>query len=367
MNPYITISGRRIGYGYPTYIVAEISANHGHNFDSAAKLVRAAKEAGADAVKLQTYTAATLTIPSDRPPFRISGGTLWDSKTLYELYTEAYTPWEWHLGLQSIARQSGLDLFSTPFDVTAIDLLEGLGVPAHKVASFELVDVGLIRKIAATGKPIIMSTGLASLEEIEEAVTVAREAGAREIALLKCTSAYPASPEEMNLRTIADLGNRFQVPSGLSDHTLGIAAATAAVAVGASIIEKHITLSRSTPGPDSAFSLEPQEFREMVAAVRTVEAALGQVHYGPSSSERKSLIFRRSLFVVKPIKAGEKFSSDNVRSIRPAHGLHPRYLDKVLRSTAACDIDEGTPLTWEQVVCDEAIGMAAAASATESR
>ena len=351
MNPHITINGRRIGSGWPVYIVAEISANHGHSFESAVKLVRAAKQVGADAVKLQTYTADTLTIPSDKVPFRISGGTLWDNKTLYQLYSEAYTPWEWHQDLKRIAEDCELDLFSTPFDPTAVEFLENLGMPAHKVASFEIVDIGLVGRIARTGKPIIMSTGMASLEEIEEAVAAARGAGGREIALLKCTSSYPAPASDMNLRTITDLAHRFQVPVGLSDHTLGIAATTAAVVLGASIIEKHITLSRNTPGPDSAFSLEPEEFRQMVDAVRAVESGLGHVQYGPSSSETKSLVFRRSLFVVKPVRAGEKFSLENVRSIRPAHGLHPRHLDNVFECTAACDIDAGTPLSWELVVC----------------
>src|SRR5260370_1007773 len=297
IGPYLNINERRIGVGYPTYIIAELSANHGQDFDQAVQLVRAAKETGADAVKLQTYTADTLTIRSDRPEFRVQGGTLWDGRTLYDLYCEAYTPWDWQPKLKVLACQIGIDLFSTPFDRSAVAFLEGMNVPAYKVASFELVDLPLIEQIARTGKPMIMSTGMASLAEITEAVEAARGAGATEIALLKCTSAYPAPPEEINLRTIAHLADAFGVPVGLSDHTLGIAVPVAAVALRASIVEKHLTLSRAMPGPDSAFSLEPDEFKAMVEAIRTAEKALGHIHYGLGHKEEASRAFRRSLFV----------------------------------------------------------------------
>lgn len=348
MGAEIKIAGRTVGVGHPVYVIAEVSANHHQDFEQAVKIIHAAKEAGADAVKLQTYTPDTMTIASSRREFRING-TIWDGRNLYELYGEAYTPWEWQPKLKQVAGDLGLDLFSTPFDATAVDFLEQMGVPAHKVASFELVDLPLIQKMACTGKPLIMSTGMAAIEEIDEAVATARRAGASEIALLKCTSAYPARAEEMNLRTIPELARRFEVPVGLSDHTMGVAVPVAAVAVGACIIEKHITLSRSDPGPDSAFSLEPQEFKAMVDAVRVAEKALGEVHFGVSDKEAASRVFRRSLFIVKDVKRGDKFTAENVRSIRPGHGLHTRHLDEVLGRRAACDIERGTPLSWELV------------------
>jgi N-acetylneuraminate synthase len=337
-----------IGAGYPAYLIAELSANHHQRFEQAVKIIRAAKEAGADAVKLQTYTPDTITIACDRPEFRIAG-TIWDGRNLHELYGEACTPWEWQPRLQNVANDLGLDLFSTPFDATAVDFLEAMNVPAHKVASFELVDIPLIQKMARTGKPLIMSTGMATVEEIEEAMQAARDAGAKQIALLKCTSSYPAPAEEMNLRTIPELARRFGVPAGLSDHTMGIAVPVAAVTLGACIIEKHITLSRAEPGPDSSFSLEPHEFKAMVDAVRVAEKALGEVHFGCSAKEASSRVFRRSLFVVQDVKRGDLFTADNVRSIRPGHGLHPRHLPEVLGRHAACDIERGTPLNWELV------------------
>jgi len=350
MSPRIQIGDRLIGEGLSTYVIAELSANHNQDFTQAVRIIEAAKLAGADAIKLQTYTPDTITIPSSQEYFRVSGGTLWDGKTLYDLYGEAYTPWEWQPKLKQAANDLGMDLFSSAFDATAVDFLERMGVPAHKVASFELVDIPLIEKMARTGKPLIMSTGMASIEEIEEAVSAARLAGATQIALLKCTSAYPARAEDMNLRTIPELAQRFQVPAGLSDHTMGVAAPVAAVALGASIIEKHLTLSRSTPGPDSAFSLEPEEFKAMVDAVRTAEKALGEVHFGLTEKEQASRRFRRSLFVVKEVKQGQLFDSENVRSIRPGDGLHTRHLKEVLGKRAARDIDGGTPLCWELVV-----------------
>lgn len=346
MPNIITIGHRRIGPGEPTYVIAEMSANHNQSLDQAARILEAAKEAGADAVKLQTYTADTLTIDCDKECFRISGGP-WDGRVLHELYREAFTPWEWQPRLQEIARALGIDLFSTPFDATAVAFLEDMGVPAHKVASFEIVDLPLIRLVARTGKPIIMSTGMATLAEIDEAVRTAREAGASQIALVKCTSAYPAPAEEANLRTIPHLAEAFGVPVGLSDHTLDIAVPLAAVTLGACIVEKHFTLSRGVPGPDTAFSLEPQEFKAMVEAVRTAEKAIGQVHYGVSEREAGSRVFRRSLFVVQDMKAGEPFTRKNVRSIRPGHGLHTRYLEEILGRSASRDVARGTPLSWD--------------------
>ncbi len=346
----IKIGNRSVGVGQPVYAVAELSANHNHEFDQAVRIIQAAKEAGADAVKLQTYTPGTITMASDRPEFQVRGGTLWDGRTLHDLYAEAFTPWEWQPRLKRAAEELGMDCFSSAFDPTAVDFLEEMNVPAHKVASFELVDIPLIQKMARTGKPLIVSTGMASVEEIEEALQTAREAGATQIALLKCTSAYPAPADEMNLRTIPEMARRFAVPVGLSDHTMGIAAPVAAVALGACIIEKHLTLSRSVPGPDSAFSLEPHEFRAMVDAVRIAEKALGEVHFGCSGKEEASRAFRRSLFVVDDVKEGEAFTAANVRSIRPANGLHPRHLAEVLGKRAARSIKRGTPLCWEFVV-----------------
>lgn len=342
----IEIAGRRVGVGQPVYIVAEVSANHNQDFGQAVKLIEAAKEAGADAVKLQTYTPDTLTIDSDREYFRIGGGTLWDGQTLYQLYGEAYTPWEWQPKLKATADDLGVDLFSTAYDASAVDFLEEMGVPVHKVASFELVDIPLIEKMARTGKPLIISTGMASLEEIGEAVEAARGAGARQIALLKCTSAYPAPPDEMHLRAIPHLAEAFHVPVGLSDHTLGIAVPVAAVVLGACIIEKHLTLSRRIAGPDSAFSLEPEEFKAMVESVRTAEKALGEIRYGASEREARSRVFRRSLFVVEDIKAGELFTEENVRSIRPGHGLSPKHLKDVLGRRASRHIAKGTPFDY---------------------
>ena len=342
----IKIGERRIGTGNPTYVIAEVSANHHHKFDEAVKIIRAAKDAGCDAVKLQTYTADTITIACDRPEFRIEG-TIWEGRNLHDLYGEAYTPWDWQPRLKQVANDLGLDLFSSPFDATAVDFLETMNVPAYKLASFELVDIPLIQKMAHTGKPVIMSTGMATLEEIGEAVAAGRQAGAKEIALLKCTSAYPAPAEEMNLRTIPELARQFGVPVGLSDHTIGTAVPVAAVAMGACIIEKHITLSRSEPGPDSAFSLEPHEFKEMVDAVRVAEKALGEVCFGLGEKESSSRIFRRSLFMVKDVKRGEILTAESVRSIRPGHGLHTRHLPEVLGQRAVRDIERGTPLDWD--------------------
>jgi N-acetylneuraminate synthase len=345
----LRIGSRRIGPGEPVYVIAELSANHHQEFDEAVRLVHAARIAGADAVKLQTYTPATITLDCDSSEFRLGAGTLWAGRRLYDLYREACTPWEWQPRLLDAAHEIGLELFSTPFDDSAVDFLEAMGVGAYKIASFEIVDLGLIERVARTGKPVIMSTGMATLPEIAEAMRTARDAGAEEVALLKCTSAYPAPPDEMHLRTIPDLAAAFQVPVGLSDHTLGGEVAVAAVALGACIVEKHFTLSRSRPGPDSAFSLEPSEFRAMVDAIRVVERALGEVHYGPANRERASLVFRRSLFAVEDIAPGEPFTRRNVRSIRPGTGLAPKHLGALLGRYAAVAVPRGTPLRWEHV------------------
>lgn len=333
------------------YIIAEISANHNGSLERAEAIVRAAADAGADAIKLQTYTADTMTIPCDNEYFRIKG-TLWDGKTLHDLYQEAHTPWEWQPRLKALANDLGMDCFSTPFDATAVDFLEKMDVPCHKVASFEVVDIPLLKKIAATGKPVIMSTGMASLAEIDEAVTTLRGNGTTELALLKCTSAYPAPPEEANLRTIPHLAQAFNCVAGLSDHTLGSAVAVGAVAVGARIIEKHFTLARADGGPDSAFSMEPDEFKQMVQDIRTVEKALGSVCYDLTPKQKESKVFRRSLFVVKDMKAGDVFTEENVRSIRPGYGLHPRFLSIILGKQAAINIRQGTPLSLSYAMLD---------------
>jgi pseudaminic acid synthase len=348
MGLCIEINGHKIGPGFPVYIIAELSANHCQDFDQAINLIKAAKTAGANAVKVQTYTPETLTLQSSKKPFHIQG-TAWDGRRLYDLYEEASMDWAWQPKLKVEANQLGLDFFSTAFDPSAVDFLEEMNVPAHKVASFEIVDIPLVQRMAKTGKPLIISTGMATAEEIEEAVSAAREAGAKEIALLKCVSAYPASVSDMNLRSIPDLSARFGVPAGLSDHTLGGIVPMVAVAVGACIIEKHLTLSRAIKGPDSAFSSEPAEFTEMVQSIRTVEEALGQIVYGASESEVATKKFRRSLFVVKDVKAGEVFTEDNVRSIRPADGLPPKLMKELLGHRAKRDIEKGTPLEWSLI------------------
>jgi N-acetylneuraminate synthase len=343
------IGKRDVGPGHPVFIVAELSANHHQSFDEAVELIRESKAAGADAVKLQTYTADTITLRSDRPQFRVGGGMLWDGRLLHDLYQEAFTPWEWQPKLKAVAEELGLECFSSPFDATAVDFLEGMGVPAHKVASFEVVDLPLLERIGRTKKPVIMSTGMATLAEIEDAVRALRAAGTTDLALLKCTSAYPAPAAEADLRTIPHLAAAFGVVAGLSDHTLGTAVPVVAVSLGACIIEKHLTRSRAVPGPDSAFSLEPHELKQLVDAVRTAEQALGSVRYGPSERERASLQYRRSLFAVEDIRAGEPFTERNVRSIRPAHGLPPKELPRVLGRRATRDLERGTPLGWDDV------------------
>lgn len=330
------------------FVIAELSANHNGSVERAEAIIRAAAEAGADAVKLQTYTADTLTIPCDNDYFRIKG-TMWEGRTLYELYKEAYTPWEWTPRLMVCAKDLGMDCFSTPFDSTAVGFLESCGVSRYKVASFELVDIPLLKKIASTHKPVIMSTGMASLAEIDEAVRTLRENGTTDLTLLKCTSAYPAPAEEANLRTIPHLAQAFNCKAGLSDHTMGSAVAVAAVALGATVIEKHFTLVRADGGPDGAFSMEPAEFKQMVDDIRTVEKALGSVSYEITEKQKASAIFRRSLFVVNDIEAGEAFTPKNVRSIRPGHGLHTRHLPLILGRQARVALHRGTPLSWDSV------------------
>jgi len=344
MTSSITIGKRRVGPGHPTYIIAEISSNHNQDFATARDLVHAAKVAGADAVKLQTFTPEIHTLDLDREIFRVKGGTQWDDQTLFDLYRRCSMPWDWQPRLKEIADGLGIDLFSAAADPSGVDFLEKMGVPAHKVASFEIVDLALIGRMARTGKPLIISTGMANLCEIQEAVDAARDAGAGEIALLKCTSSYPAPVDEMNLLTIPHLQEMFDLPVGLSDHTLGNVASIAAVTLGASIVEKHFTLSRSIPTPDASFSLEPAEFRNMVDAVRDAEKVMGRVYYGMTEHEKSGLVFRRSLFVIKDMKKGDIFSEENVRSIRPGFGLKPKYLNHILGKRAECDIKRGTPL-----------------------
>jgi len=347
-NEFI-IGKHTIDDSHPVYIIAEMSANHNRDFEQAVKIIHAAGEAGADAIKLQTYTPDTISIDCDNGYFQIGRGTIFEGQTLYNLYKEAFTPWEWQPKLKEIANKLGLDLFSSPFDYTAVDFLEKMDVPAYKIASPELVDIPLIQRVARTGKPIIMSTGMATLSEIDEAVEASKKLGGSQLALLKCTSAYPATPEEMNLRTIPHMAEAFQLPVGLSDHTLGIAVPIAAVSLGACIIEKHLTLSRSISGPDSAFSIEPQEFKEMVNAIRIVEKSIGSISYHSTQEEKSVRIYRRSLFAVKDIKADEVLTEQNVRSIRPGYGLHPRYLNTVLGKRVNKFIDRGTPLNWDLI------------------
>jgi len=334
--------------GAPVYIIAEISANHNQSLQRAIEIVHAASEAGANAVKLQTYTADTITLDSDKDYFRVKG-TIWNGMTLHKLYSEAFTPWEWHSEIRAESKKLGMDFFSSPFDSTAVEFLESIDTDAYKIASSEIVDIPLLEKVGATGRPVILSTGMATMAEIDEAVSTLRGAGAVDIVLLKCTAAYPAPPEEMNLKTIPNMAEAFQVPVGLSDHSMGHEVAIAAVALGAVAVEKHLTLKRSDGGPDSAFSMEPVEFGEMVRAIRLVENAMGKVSYAPSESEVIPRKYRRSLFIAEDVKAGEMFTERNVRSVRPGDGLHTRYLGKVIGKKASRDLEKGTPLAWEDI------------------
>ena len=342
----IQIKDRIIGKGYPAYIIAEMSANHAGDLDLAKEIIREAKKSGADCVKLQTYTADTLTIDCDNSYFKIEDGT-WQGENLYQLYQKAYTPWEWQKELKEEADRIGIDIFSTPFDKSAVDFLEQIDMEFYKIASFEVVDIPLIRYIASKGKPIIMSTGMASLGEIEDAVREIRSQGNEQIALLKCSSAYPAITENMNLKTLVNMAETFQVPTGLSDHSMGSLGAVTAVTLGANIIEKHFCLSRKIDNPDSSFSMEPEEFKQMVEDIRMAEQAIGTVRYGVSEQEQENVKFRRSLFVVKDIKKGEKLTQENVRSIRPGYGMAPKHYDDVLGKCANRDIKRGTPLQYD--------------------
>lgn len=343
------IAGRPVGPGHPMYVIAEISANHMQQYDIAERLVREAAAAGVDAVKLQTYTPDTITLKSDAPPFHIKADSPWAGRTLYELYEDAYTPWEWHRPLADVAAEVGVHLFSSPFDLSAVEFLQTEDAPAYKVASFEIVDHGLIEAVARTGRPMILSTGMATLAEIDEAVRVARRAGATQLALLRCNSGYPAPPAQMNLRTIPHLRDAFEVVVGLSDHTIGSEAAIVALSLGACILEKHIVLDRSSEALDAEFSMEPAEFTAMVNSIRAAEQMLGSVRYGPTEAEAASARHRRSLFAVQDIAAGETLTPQNVRSIRPGDGLHPRHLEDVLGATAREPLPKGTPITWRHL------------------
>ena len=344
----VSIDGRVIGGGR-VFVIAELSANHGGSIERAKETIHAAADAGADAIKLQTYRPESITLESDAPIFRVGDGNLWSGRTLFDLYREAMTPWEWHAELFDEARRLGLCIFSSPFDFAAVDFLQDLDAPAYKIASFEILDHGLIAKAAATGKPLVISTGMATAEEIDEAVKVARSNGAGGVVLLHCNSTYPADAAQMDLATIADMRTRWSCPVGLSDHTLSPTSSIAAVALGAAALEKHITMRRSDGGPDGAFSLEPHEFAALVESVRETEAAVGAVRYGPSASEVGSLAFRRSLFVVADVASGDRFSPDNTRSIRPAGGLPPKFADAVWGRRAAKAVSRGTPLDWSMV------------------
>jgi pseudaminic acid synthase len=343
----IEIKNKSIGRNESVFIIAELSANHRGNFDLAVKTIKAMKEAGADAVKLQTYTADTITLDCDNKYFQIKQGTIWDGITLYKLYQTAYTPWEWQPKLKKIAEEEGLIFFSTPFDHTAVDFLEEMNVPAYKIASFEINDIPLIEYIAAKGKPMIISTGIATLADIEEAVAACKRKGNTQIALLHCVSSYPAPVEKSNLLTMPNMKETFKTVVGLSDHSMGSTVAITAVALGAKIIEKHFILDSNLGGPDASFSMEPAEFKFMVKSIREAEKALGEINYELTEAKKDNReIFSRSLFVVKDVKGGEIFTKENVRSIRPGYGLHTRYLKDILGKKAKKNIEKGTPLTW---------------------
>lgn len=344
--PSITIAGRRISSDAPPYIIAELSANHNGRLETALEIIRAAKRAGADAVKLQTYTADTITLNCDSEEFQIHGG-LWGGKTLYQLYKEAHMPWAWHKPLFEYAHDIGITIFSSPFDNTAVDLLEDLNAPAYKIASFEAVDLPLIRYVASTGKPMIISTGMADAEEIQNAIDAAREGGCKELAILHCVSGYPAPAEDYNLRTIADMMQRFGCVTGLSDHTLDNTTAIASVVLGASIIEKHVTLDRTAGGPDDSFSLEPSELLALCRDSKTAWSTLGSVDYGRKSSEQGNAQFRRSLYFVKPLKAGAIVTPDVVRSVRPGFGLPPKCMDSILGRAVIIDVEANTPVSMK--------------------
>jgi N-acetylneuraminate synthase len=345
-NASIVISGRQIAPTFPPYVVAEISANHNRNIENAFRIIDAARQAGADAVKIQTYRPDTITLNCDDEEFRLRGG-LWDGRTLYDLYEEAHLPWEWHAPLFDYAYKLGITIFSSPFDNTAVDLLEDLNVPAYKIASFEAVDLPLIKYVASTGKPMIISTGMTDAEEIQEAINAAREGGCKEIVILHCVSGYPAPAHDYNLCTVSDMIKRFGLVTGLSDHTLENTTAIASVALGVSIIEKHVTLDRGGGGPDDSFSLEPKELEALCRDVKIAWEALGKIDYAIKSSEACNIKFRRSLYFIKDISAGDRITSDAVRSVRPGYGLAPKYLGDIIGGKLIRAVKENTPVTWD--------------------
>ena len=353
MRKELMIDGKKLSDKSDTYIIAEMSANHLHNLDRAKRIIDVAKECGADAIKLQTYRPDTITIDCRGPEFMATPGSPWENMNLFELYKEAYTPWEWHGELMDYANKVGITCFSSPFDLTAIDLLEELNVPAYKIASFEINDIPLIKKAAMTGKPIIMSTGIADMSDIELALRTCKEAGNDKVILLKCVSEYPTPYEEINLRTLTNMSETFDCVVGVSDHSFGSAVAVAGVALGARVIEKHLTLSRKDGGPDGTFSMEPQEFKNMVTDIRNVEKALGKVTYELTEKQKKSKGRSRSLYVVSDIKKGEIFTPDNMRSIRPGYALHTKYYKDIIGKRASCDIKKGTAMKWNYVEDEE--------------
>ena len=346
----IKIGNYMIGDHNPVFIIAELSANHLQNFDLAVKTIESMKKSGADAVKVQTYTADTITIDCNNEYFQIKQGTIWDGQNLYNLYKEAYTPWEWQPKLMKIANELGMEFFSSPFDKTAVDFLEDMNVPVYKVASFEITDIPLIEYIASKGKPIILATGISTLSDIELAVTACKKQNNDKIILLKCTSAYPSLPEEINLKTLNNIKDTFKTIVGLSDHTKGISVPIASVALGAQIVEKHFILDRKLGGPDFSFSLEPDEFKSMVTSIREIEKALGEVNYELTDRVKKSRDYTRSLFIVEDISKGDELTEKNMRSIRPGFGLHPRFFYDVLGKKARMDIKKGTPLNWDLIL-----------------
>jgi pseudaminic acid synthase len=348
-NKNIQVGKGRIGEAESSFIIAELSGNHKGSIETARKIIEAAADAGADAVKLQTYTPDTITLDCDNEYFQITQGTIWDGRTLYNLYKEAYTPWDWHEELMEYANSLGLICFSSPFDLSAVDFLEELNTPAYKIASFEINDIRLIEYAASKGKPIIMSTGVATIGEIDEAIKACKRQGNNQVILLKCCSAYPTPMEDINLRTIPNMKETFGTCVGLSDHTLGHTVALGAVALGAKVVEKHLVLSRQEGSVDSAFSMEPREFKEMVAAIRELEKALGQVTYELTSKQIASTAHKRSLFVAKDIKKGEMFTNEHIKSVRPSNGLNTRYFDEFIGKAAKADIEKGTPVSWHMI------------------
>ena len=351
MNFQINIAGRKIGKNYPPFIIAEMSGNHNQSIDRALEIVEQAAKCGVDAIKIQTYTADTMTLDINEGEFFIEDpNSLWKGKSLYKLYEEAYTPWEWHKAIFDKAAELGIIAFSSPFDASAVDFLEELDCPCYKIASFENTDIPLIKKVAATGKPVIISTGMATIEEIADAVQATKDAGCKSLILLKCTSAYPAKASDANISTIIDMKKRFNLPIGLSDHTSGIGVAIASCAIGAEVIEKHFTLNREDGGVDSAFSLEPHEMKSLVEESRRSWEAVGKVAYGPSENENKSKIFRRSIYVVKDINKGEVFSTDNIRTIRPGLGMLPKYYESVIGKKSSLSLKKGKPLAAEDIL-----------------